>query len=234
MHPMPDWATEMLAKPQMDKVVELMRLSDDHEAAANWYFRDRLVTLYRQARHLDPATVADPLLRMMLHLSREYQPDDSRWWSMWAVLREETAEDFLEWMNERNRWRQPGEEPFVRWLYEGPDGELVDRFQVAEASENMERAVAAAARSKPAATSSGGGCYVATAVYGSYDAPSVLTLRRFRDERLLVTAIGRGLVRIYYSLSPMLIKRWGRRRRLQKAVRMALDAVVRRLEHAGY
>lgn len=35
------------------------------------------------------------------------------------------------------------------------------------------------------------GCYVATAVYGSYDCPEVWTLRRFRDERLAQTWNGR-------------------------------------------
>lgn len=32
-----------------------------------------------------------------------------------------------------------------------------------------------------------GGCYVATAVYGSYDCPQVWTLRRFRDNTLAAT-----------------------------------------------
>ena len=37
------------------------------------------------------------------------------------------------------------------------------------------------AKSSNAEAKSSGGCYVATAVYGSYDCPQVWTLRRYRD-----------------------------------------------------
>ena len=37
---------------------------------------------------------------------------------------------------------------------------------------------------KVGGNSSSGGCYIATAVYGSYDAPAVRTLRRFPAMRL--------------------------------------------------
>ena len=40
------------------------------------------------------------------------------------------------------------------------------------------------------------GCYVATAVYGSYDCPQVWTLRRFRDNALAKTWYGRACIRI--------------------------------------
>ena len=50
------------------------------------------------------------------------------------------------------------------------------------------------------------GCYVATAVYGSYDCPEVWTLRRFRDYQLRQTAHGRAFVRSYYKISATLVK----------------------------
>ena len=43
--------------------------------------------------------------------------------------------------------------------------------------------------------SSSGGCYVATAVYGSYDCPQVWTLRRYRDYTLAETWYGRAFIR---------------------------------------
>ena len=56
--------------------------------------------------------------------------------------------------------------------------------------------------SKPAASASGGGCFVATATLGDYDHPFVVELREFRDEVLLHRGIGRTFVRAYYSVSP--------------------------------
>ncbi len=53
----------------------------------------------------------------------------------------------------------------------------------------------------------GEGCYIATAVYGSYAAPQVLVLRRFRDEVLKQSPAGRLFVRVYYRLSPAVARR---------------------------
>lgn len=54
-----------------------------------------------------------------------------------------------------------------------------------------------------------GGCYVATAVYGSYDCPQVRTLRHFRDYTLAETWYSRAFIRIYYAISPTLVKWFG-------------------------
>lgn len=59
-------------------------------------------------------------------------------------------------------------------------------------------------------SSSSGGCYVATAVYGSYDCPEVWVLRRFRDFKLAKSAAGRGFIRAYYAISPSLVRRFGK------------------------
>ena len=42
-------------------------------------------------------------------------------------------------------------------------------------------------------------CFVATAVYGSRDAPQVRTLRDFRDNVLMQSSTGRAFVDFYYS-----------------------------------
>ena len=44
---------------------------------------------------------------------------------------------------------------------------------------------------------SANGCYVATAVYGSYDCPEVWTLRRYRDNTLAKSWYGRIFIKIY-------------------------------------
>ncbi len=79
-----------------------------------------------------------------------------------------------------------------------------------------------------------GGCYVATAVYGSYDAPEVWVLRRWRDARLESTRVGRGLVRLYYATSPHLVRAVGHRRWFVSLSRRALNRLVRALKQAGF
>ena len=47
-----------------------------------------------------------------------------------------------------------------------------------------------------------GGCFIATAVYGSYNAPEVIILRKFRDNFLLNYFMGRIFITFYYKISP--------------------------------
>ena len=87
--------------------------------------------------------------------------------------------------------------------------------------------------SSSSSSSSGGGCYVATAVYGSYDCPQVWTLRRFRDNTLAATFFGRMFVRIYYAVSPTLVKWFGRTNWFKKLWRGPLDRLVHKLNRDG-
>jgi len=83
---------------------------------------------------------------------------------------------------------------------------------------------------RPATKQGSGGCYIATAVYGSYDAPPVMTLRRFRDQHLVKSVIGRVFVRVYYLLSPSAARHLGRAPLLSAAVKRVLDRLVARLD----
>ena len=78
------------------------------------------------------------------------------------------------------------------------------------------------------------GCYVATAVYGSYDAPEVRVLRRWRDDRLSVSAFGRRFVRLYYATSPHLVRAVGHRAWFVAPSRLALNRLVRILQRSGF
>ena len=78
------------------------------------------------------------------------------------------------------------------------------------------------------------GCYIATAVYGSYDCPEVWVLRRFRDEGLRRSAVGALAVRAYYAVSPKLVARFGHVRGLCRGVKWILDRFVAELKRRGY
>ena len=78
-----------------------------------------------------------------------------------------------------------------------------------------------------------GACYVATAVYGSYDCPEVWTLRRFRDYRLAKTGIGRIAIKIYYTVSPYIVRRFGNTKLFSCFIRKRLDRFVEHLNTSG-
>lgn len=81
--------------------------------------------------------------------------------------------------------------------------------------------------------SSSGGCYIATCVYGSYNAPEVCTLRRFRDKVLTRSAGGRLFISIYYAISPHLVKLLGNRSCFRGTCRYFLDRLVSSLQKKG-
>lgn len=77
------------------------------------------------------------------------------------------------------------------------------------------------------------GCYVATAVYGSYDCPQVWTLRRYRDDTLAKTWYGRAFIHTYYTVSPTLVKWFGDTKWFQKMWKGKLDRMVAKLQSQG-
>lgn len=87
---------------------------------------------------------------------------------------------------------------------------------------------------RPASASSSGGCYVATAVYGSYDCPQVWTLRRYRDNQLAKSRHGRAFIRIYYAISPTLVKWFGETKWFKRIWLIKLDKMVNNLQLRGF
>lgn len=77
------------------------------------------------------------------------------------------------------------------------------------------------------------GCYVATAVYGSYDCPQVWTLRRYRDYTLAQSWHGRAFIRTYYAISPTLVKWFGDTEWFKKMWKGKLDRMVENLQADG-
>jgi hypothetical protein len=71
-----------------------------------------------------------------------------------------------------------------------------------------------------------GGCFVATAVYGSYDAEAVRVLRLWRDRTLASSITGRIFIRLYYFVGPWLARLVERGHLPARPIRRLLDAVV--------
>lgn len=76
---------------------------------------------------------------------------------------------------------------------------------------------------------SGGGCFIATEIYGSYDSAPVLILRQFRDEKLLTNKTGSILVKYYYFISPQIVKLMSNKNVLNKIIKSILDRFVNKL-----
>lgn len=75
--------------------------------------------------------------------------------------------------------------------------------------------------------SGGGGCFIATAVYGSALSDEVYTFRRFRDNYLLTNKLERGFVSTYYKYSPPLADWIAVHPMMRKIVRIGLYPILR-------
>jgi hypothetical protein len=87
---------------------------------------------------------------------------------------------------------------------------------IAEFGDEMDTDENACAREK--------GCFIATACYGSVDAPEVEILRQFRDEHLKTNAAGRAFVRLYYFISPPVARYLATHEGAKRIVRNSLVA----------
>jgi len=79
---------------------------------------------------------------------------------------------------------------------------IVDPGALVQATALFETSDATGSGGYDGGGSSGGGCFIATAAFGSYAEPHVKLLRDFRDQCLLTNTPGRWFVRMYYRYSP--------------------------------
>lgn len=70
------------------------------------------------------------------------------------------------------------------------------------------------------------GCYIATAVYGNYDAKEVKILRKFRDEYLSKRSWGRLFIKTYYKVSPSIANKMKNMKGINNSVKLILDKIV--------
>lgn len=86
----------------------------------------------------------------------------------------------------------------------------------------------------PAPANKQSGCYIATAVYGSYDCEEVWVLRRWRDSVLAHSTAGRAFIRLYYATSPRIVDSIGQRAWFRATTKLPLDRFVVALRRAGF
>lgn len=76
-----------------------------------------------------------------------------------------------------------------------------------------------------------GRCFVATACYGSYNAPEVVILRQYRDEKLLNTFLGSAFVKFYYAVSPPIAHQLNKSEKLKTYTRkFILGPIIKRIK----
>jgi len=75
------------------------------------------------------------------------------------------------------------------------------------------------------------GCYVATAVYGSYDCPQVWTLRCYRDAVLTKTWYGKAFIQLYYATSPTIVRLFGKAKWFNCIFKKILDNLLERFNN---
>jgi len=71
-----------------------------------------------------------------------------------------------------------------------------------------------------------GGCFIATAAYGTPLAEEIQVLRQFRDEYLLTNTVGRLFVSLYYEGSPPLAHLISKHEGLKAITRVVLEPIV--------
>lgn len=117
----------------------------------------------------------------------------------------------------------------VRTLMEDPNNALAVQRRIKYIKANG--VVPPAPSASYSSSESGGseGCYIATAVYGSYDAPEVMILRAFRDNVLSRHCWGRMFIRVYYYVSPPLAEKLKGLQTVNRSVRYILNKFVKQL-----
>ncbi len=109
-----------------------------------------------------------------------------------------------------------------------------DNIAIIEKYANKIRKIKPSYNPFPEKSSQQDACYIATAIYGSYDCPEVWTLRRYRDDFLGEAWVGRIFIKIYYSISPTIVKYLGGNKYFQYFWRKLLDRLVKKLNAKGF
>jgi tRNA A37 N6-isopentenylltransferase MiaA len=95
---------------------------------------------------------------------------------------------------------------------------------------NQNKATINKIKNQLSGNSGGGGCYIATMVYGHYDHPQVLELRKFRDDFLSKRRSGRRFIKFYYKHSPRLVEKLKHKQRINLIIQKGLNLFIKSIK----
>jgi len=121
--------------------------------------------------------------------------------------------------------------PASGWEFSGWSGALTGSTNPTTVAMDADKSVTATFTEIPLPPGGGGGCFIATAAYGSYFEPHVRVLRDFRDRRLLTNAPGTLFVKTYYRWSPPIAAVIAQHESLRWIVRVSLTPLVYAIEY---
>ncbi len=78
----------------------------------------------------------------------------------------------------------------------------------------------------------GGGCFIATAAFGTSTAHEINVLRSFRDNFLMRDNAGRKFISLYYGVSPQIAKMIEKSSTLKLATRIMLTPIIKAVQKA--
>lgn len=127
-----------------------------------------------------------------------------------------SLEDFLEKYGEENK-------------YAAQIKDMIESLKEIEREQkrNAERQKISSQRPPPRKSE---GCYIATMVYGDYEHPQVIKLRKFRDHTLKNTPQGRHIIKVYYTYAPSLVKKFEQKKEVNSLIRYGLDCFITLLQ----
>ena len=82
-------------------------------------------------------------------------------------------------------------------------------------------------RHKTEAEQKANACYIATMVYGDYNHPQVVALRRFRDNTLQNSSLGRAFIHFYYKNSPVWVEKMQDKKILNTIIKTILNKFIK-------
>ena len=160
----------------------------------------------------------DDAKKLIVQIIEKYPYDYRGWWQM-ALLQ----------YNQDGYWFDDNKN-YQKALALADDSEIIKKYRDKEYEKLWKKVINSDSSHN---SSNKKGCYIATCIYGSYDCPEVWTLRRFRDHKLDKTWYGKIFIKIYYAVSPNLVKWFGETEIFRNVFGKILNKVVLYLNNKG-